>query len=485
MATLKNVLPINPVVNIIVNLATISAPRKAFDTACLIGDVGDVADFDDARIVTYDSVDSMLQSGFTLTDRLVKAAQLIFGQAKTPKQVMIGKTSTISVAGENTYTVTTNAAAEDTVTFDGVTLTAGTDFVVGETINATATNIAAALAANSTINAVYSVTVNEAVITVTEKTPAGGNTPGAMTTTGTIVITAGTATTSETRAETPVESYMACRQAKSEWYVGIYCKDITDSQILDIAEYNESCTPDSMYAFTTAESAVTNPNDGGIFSQLQLRNFRRTFGQYSTAHPDAIAAIIGWAMGAMTASTANSAYTVAYKTEVGVQAENAVQVLTTNRVNAIKSFNGNVYINRGEYYNVFEEGKMFDGSWFDEIIYLDKFKNDMQLGIMDLLVANNKIAQTEAGMSRLKNEIKVVCDDMNRIGFIAEGIWKGADMLNLRYGDTLPGGYLIQSEPINEQSQANRDARIAPPIYVSLKLAGAIHHVTVQIDVNR
>ena len=43
----------------------------------------------------------------------------------------------------------------------------------------------------------------------------------------------------------------------------------------------------------------------------------------------------------------------------------------------------------------------------------------------------------------------------------------------------------IQSEPINAQLQADRDARKAPPIYVSLKLAGAIHHVTVQVDVNR
>lgn len=51
--------------------------------------------------------------------------------------------------------------------------------------------------------------------------------------------------------------------------------------------------------------------------------------------------------------------------------------------------------------------------------------------------------------------------------------------------DTLPGGYLIQSEPIDSQSQADRDARKAPPIYVSLKLAGAIHHVTISVDVNR
>jgi hypothetical protein len=483
---LKNELPLNPVVNIIVNLSTISAPRKAFDTACLIGDVGNVADFDNARIVTYDSVDSMLSAGFAATSRLVKAAQLIFGQAKTPKQVMVGKTSTVNTAGKNTYTVATNAVADDTVTFGGVTLTAGAvnGFAVGTTEAETATNIAAAFAANATINATYNVTVDGAAVVVTEKTAGGGNTPGAMTTTGTLAITAGTATQSATRAETPVETYTACRQADGEWYVGLICADLTDEQILEVAAYNESCTPDSVFAFTTSEEAVTDPQDGGIFSQLQLLNYRRTIGQYSTAHPDAIAAIVGWAMGAMT-GTANSAYTLAYKTETGVQAENAVQNFPTNKVNAVKSFNGNVYINRGSYYNIFEEGKVFDGSWFDEIIYLDKFKNDCQLSIMDLLVQNNKLPQTESGMGRIKNAIKTECESLNNIGFIAAGVWKANDMLDLKYGDTLPRGYLIQSEPINDQSQADRDARIAPPIYVSLKLAGAIHHVTVQVDVNR
>ena len=128
---------------------------------------------------------------------------------------------------------------------------------------------------------------------------------------------------------------------------------------------------------------------------------------------------------------------------------------------------------------------MADGSYFDEIIYLDKYKNDMQLAIMDLLVNNNKISQTESGMTQLKNAIKTVCDDMARVGFIAGGKWLGNDMLELKNGDTLPNGYLIQSEPIDEQTQADRDARKAPPIYVSLKLAGAIHYVTIQVDVNR
>ena len=481
---LKNILPIDPVVNIIVNRSTISAPRKAFDVCCLIGDCTGVDDFDDARVIMYDSVDSMLQAGFAAGSRLVSAAQLLMGQAKTPKQFMVGKIDDVDIAGSNTYTITVNAADEDTLVFNGVTLTAGADFEAGVSLQETAANIAEALNDNGTIGAIYNAAADGAVITVTEKVPAGGNTPGAMTTTGTLAITAGTATVSTTRQETPLEAFTACRQADTEWYVGIYCADITDAQIIEVANYTESCTPNTMYAYTTA-SADAKSADEGIFNTLKSLNYRRTIGQYSTSHPDAIAAVIGWAMGAMGAATMNSAYTIAYKAETGVQAENYLQTFTTNTVNNIKANNGNVYINRGEYYNVFEEGKMADGSWFDEIIYLDKFQNDMQLGIMDLLVANNKIPQTEAGMSRIKNEVKVVCDDMNRIGFIAEGTWKGADMMKLHYGDTLPGGYLIQSEPISEQSQANRDARIAPPIYVSLKLAGAIHHVTVQIDVNR
>ena len=376
---LKNVLPLDPVVNIIVNLAAVSATRKKFNLALLMGDVGTVADFAERRIVTYDSLTSMLQAGFTTEDRLYKAASLIFGQSKKPPLVAIGKVA---------------------------------------------------------------------------------------------------------NKETPIKTIQAMRQEDSEWYVGIYCGDITDTQLIEVQEFVEACTPSTMFAFTTADNKA-KAADGGIFGTIKSKGYRRIIGQYSTSHKDAICAVIGWAMGAMSASTINSAFTLAYKREVGVQAENYMQTFTSNDLNNIKKNNGNVYINRGSYYDVFEEGRVGDGSWFDEIIYLDKFKNDMQLSIMDLLVNTNKVPQTEAGMGRIKAAVKEVCDDMNRVGFIQEGVWKGEALMALEYGQVLPGGYLIQSELMSDQAQAERDARNAPPIYVSLKLAGAIHHVTIQVDVNR
>ena len=146
---LKNVLPLDPVVNIIVNLAAVSATRKKFNLALLMGDVGSVADFTDKRIVTYDSLNSMLQAGFTTEDRLYKAAALIFGQRKKPPLVAIGKI------------------------------------------------------------------VNK---------------------------------------EAPVKTVQECRQLDSEWYVGIYCADITDAQILAVQEYVEACTPSTVFAFTTADA---------------------------------------------------------------------------------------------------------------------------------------------------------------------------------------------------------------------------------------
>lgn len=99
----------------------------------------------------------------------------------------------LSTAGGNTYTVTTNAASGDTVVIGDVTLTAGTDFAVGTDASATATNIAAAIVSKSSL---YTASVSEAVITVTEIYAGAGNTPGAATVTGTIAITSGAATTS-------------------------------------------------------------------------------------------------------------------------------------------------------------------------------------------------------------------------------------------------------------------------------------------------
>ena len=115
---------------------------------------------------------------------------------------LTGELGTPAVAGSNTYTISTTFAVGDTVTFGGVTFTCtastqdATNFVLGSDTTTSAANLVSALNANTTINAIYTASATDSVITITENTAGGGNTPGAMTVTGTGVVTAGTATTS-------------------------------------------------------------------------------------------------------------------------------------------------------------------------------------------------------------------------------------------------------------------------------------------------
>jgi hypothetical protein len=159
--------------------------------------------------------------------------------------------------------------------------------------------------------------------------------------------------------------------------------------------------------------------------------------------------------------------------------------LTEAQVSDAKAAFGNVYVNRGATYDWFEDGTMADGTWFDEMINLDMLANYIQLSVCDLLNKTPKVPQTEAGVLQIINSFIPDLELAVRTGFAAPGIWTAPGFLTLAQGDAIEKGYLVLSEAINDQSPADREARMAPPIYVALKLAGAIHYVVIQINVNR
>lgn len=283
--------------------------------------------------------------------------------------------------------------------------------------------------------------------------------------------------------ETATEAVQACRTANSEWYTCVVC-GVETADIKAIIAYVEQAAPTTTYFYNVSGTSVLDKTGEAddIFIWAREKLYRRSIGLYCGQGdtPDSAAGLMGYAMGNNT-SLANSAYTLAYKTLPGVTPDS----LTDAQVEYIKSHNGNVYIQRGEYYNLVEQGMMADGSSFDEIINLDMLSNNIQLNVMDLLYQNPKIPQTDAGITQIINVINQACEKAVSIGFIAPGKWNGSAVLNLATGDTLSKGYLVQSELIDDQSQADRDARKAPPIYVAIKLAGAVEYVTIMVDVNR
>lgn len=171
------------------------------------------------------------------------------------------------------------------------------------------------------------------------------------------------------KSETALDAVKGCRVANSDWYIGVVCAEITADQHVEIAKYIESATPDSLYAYTSKATVDIQNSDDSVFAKLKKLNLRRTIGQYSTKHPDAICAVLGYALGSMT-GTIGSAYTLAYKQEVGVETENSSSILSAQSIQNLLNNNGNIYVNRGGLYDGFEQGTMADGTWFDEMIYL-------------------------------------------------------------------------------------------------------------------
>jgi len=280
--------------------------------------------------------------------------------------------------------------------------------------------------------------------------------------------------------ESLAQAIAACRTANYEWYVVVpigktdTTGDLipcTSADLLGAALTVEALTPNTVMVCANDTLAT--------IQQFKALSYRRTLSIFSS-NADIAVGIVGWAMGSNTL-TANSAYTLKFKKIVGVSAD----ALTEAQVSDAEAANGNVYINRGVDYDMFENGVMADGTWFDEIINLDMLANYMQRDVMDLLQKLAKAPQTEDGMQMLQNAFTPTLEKFVTSGFLAPGIWTAPTILDLETGDALERGYFIQHAAIDEQSTADRENRIAPPFYIALKLAGAIHSAVLQVDVNR
>ncbi|WP_373419758.1 DUF3383 family protein [Brevibacillus reuszeri] len=279
-------------------------------------------------------------------------------------------------------------------------------------------------------------------------------------------------------AETAQEAVEACRAANNDWYA-CYVVNATSAVIEAVAGAVEAMLPESAYFYTTSDEDVKEGTAGNIMETLKNKGYKRTIGLFSTT-PHAAAAMMGYAMGANTGG-ANSAYTLAYKSLVGVAPE---PLSTTEAINILK-LNGNAYTQYGPKFTLLVQGTMASGVHFDEVLNLDMLKAEIQIGATNALVMAKKITQTDDGTTLLMSAIEEQCEKSVLRGAIAPGVWNAEPILTLERGDTLSKGYLVLAGSVADQSQEEREARKAPAIYVPVKLAGAYEHVVIGVIVNR
>ncbi|MGU3521581.1 DUF3383 family protein [Enterobacteriaceae bacterium C23F] len=255
-----------------------------------------------------------------------------------------------------------------------------------------------------------------------------------------------------------------------------------DADLIAVSAAIEAATVSRILAITSADTDVMDASvDTDLASKLKAAKYSRTFSQYSSTSKYAALSAFGRAF-TVDFNGSNTTITLKFKQEPGVTYE----TLGTSQANALEAKNCNVYVYYENDTAILEQGVMANGDFFDERHGLDWLQNTVQTADYNTLyTSTTKIPQTDAGTTTRMANIEKVLEQADRNGLFAPGIWTGGPMGQLSTGDTLTKGYYMYAPSVDDQLQADREARKGVPIQVAAKLAGAVHYSSVAITVVR
>jgi hypothetical protein len=249
-----------------------------------------------------------------------------------------------------------------------------------------------------------------------------------------------------------------------------------------IAPYIEAANNKHLYGISTQESGVlSSVSTTDIAYILKQLAYRRTTIQYSSSNVYSVCSLLGRIL--TVDYTGNSTViTLMYKQEPGIVPE----TLNTTQIGVLESKNANVFVAYNNNTAIIEQGVVCSGDFLDIITGTDWLALSIQTSIYNLLYSNTtKIPQTDAGNQLITTTIESVCSQAVRNGLLAPGVWGAGGFGALSQGDFLPKGFYVFVAPVATQNASDRAARKSVPFQVAAKLAGAIHTVNVQINVNR
>lgn len=437
-------------------------------------------------------------------------------------------TSATSGAGapaSGNITLTGNPAANDTVTIGGTAITfvaanpTGNQVLIGSGAAQTAANLQAFLQASADVNiskckystALGVVTVTYASvgtagnaftlaksstnITVSGATLSGGVNASAITyatspASGTDVsallgLTTGVASApvNGVNAEQPVDAVNAMVTNYGRQFLGVAFADstVTNAQHLAVAAYIEADQA-HLYGITSQEAAAVDPTQSSdIGAQLKQLGYKYSFAQWSTTSPYAVASMLGRLL-TVNFNGNRTTITLMYKTEPGVVAES----INTTQANALDGKNYNYYVNYDNSTAIIQNGITPSGIFIDSIYNAIWFRNRLQTDLYNALyTSQTKIPQTDAGNQILAATIESSCAAAANNGYLAPGVWNQAGFGALNQGDTLSKGYYVYTPPISSQSSSDRQARKSVPFQVAALEAGAIHSISLTVNVQR
>lgn len=276
--------------------------------------------------------------------------------------------------------------------------------------------------------------------------------------------------------ETPVQALTACLAKSSDFY-GVYCTDATSSQIQALAEQAKTVGGIIVF-FSNNDTASAASGEAGIFSTLKTADHDRVIGIWSTdAH--AGAALLGLCCG-MANKHRSEAWALCYKELNGI----APSDVTSVELTALKAVNANVFVTRGTSMKLLENGAMASGMRFDEVLAIDRIASDLQAACINIITkTSTKLPQRDSTTTLFFNACARVCRNHLDMGVLSPGIWRGETFKNLEQGATLADGYTLMADSFDSQSDSDRRAKKAMPIYAAVHLAGSVESALIEVAV--
>jgi hypothetical protein len=475
MAT--NPLPLSIIADVTVVTSSPQVAAPLFNTGLIIGPSAVIPSYGVNPVIRKylqgNWAAAMINDGFTTSQPEYIAAGMYFGQAPPPQAAYIGRQDLTAIfsAVAHSGNAGTNYAVGDIIGVIQAGASNGLLQVISVGGSGNVTGLATLIGEQGTGYAV-----------ATALTTSGGSGSGLE-----VDITA--------IGQSALQAAQVCRLKSPGWYP-FMVTDAGPSDHIALSTWALSQVG-TVYFGTDGEVNVLNGAANNTFIQIYNLSCKRTWMQYATTQgglvPNQIyfvAAVMGQAMASNT-QLANSAFTEKFSGGVpllGVVTEPLTAQQILNIEGAVPGFgpNGNTFLNYANAFNVLEQGTMMAaGVFFDQILNLDTLASNIQYAIMNTLTSLPKVPQTNAGQQLLIQAVESACAQAQLIGFIApSGIWQG-QTINVGNTTIAPGtsipGYVVLSPPYSTLTQAQIAARQAPPIYVALIEAGAVHFVVIEV----
>lgn len=493
---LPSTLPISRLINVSVSLLPTAAQSQNLSSCLVLGSstVIDVV----SRMRSYITINAVATDFGTSAPEYL-AALLWFEQNPQPQQILIGRWAKVASAGQliggplsaaNTlltaWTSISNASFK--VQVDGgslqsiITLNLSSALSLAGVAGLITAAITGAVCTYDAVNNRFIFTSNTtgATSTVSFLTAGASGTDVSLQLNGRNVTGSGAYVANGIIAESAVAAVTIFDTTFGQQWYGLSIPEAVDADHIAVGAFIEASNNKHYYGVTTQEpGAILSSSTTDIAFVLQALGYNKTAVQYSSTNTAAVMSYLARIL--PTDYSGNQmVITLMYKQEPGIVPEN----LTASQASALAAKNCNVFVAYNNNTAIIQNGVSCSGQFTDTVVGADAFAIAVQTTIYNVLFTiPTKVPQTDRGMHLITTAVTGVCIQFVNDGFLAPGMWTSAGFGALNTNDTMPG-YYVYAPPVSTQSVASRAARIAVPIQIAAKLAGAVHSANVSLTVN-